>query len=675
MKKLLIRYSLCFIATFMLLCGQTACSNEKREKNPASAKEKEDMPERTYPGASSRMVYIPQEEPVLQQWSREGKKQKTIALPVKKYGGTDQEYNLLWVNDDEILWSVYADGEKYKNMYTTIVLSTPVRQTASGEEVMLGQTKELFTIKEEEDLDLGGLGDSLEEPGITYADKEKIYFFSEGDLYEYDRTAKKGPFAVESPDGKKHSWGAFSARIQGKTMIYHTGRTAGKLEEHAYEFWIYDLETKERKRIDDRCYTNAAYVTDPEGSRVWYQITDDQSIWEYDCVTGDKKELVSEKEFQKCYGDNQLSWDEGYYDDLLFMEGERLYYIKDREDPVIFSCSVRDRKIVYEKALTEAVRRSGYRDTDEGTLSMAAGKMLLTLSDENMEVCNLCIDLKTAEIRPVDSEDAEIIYFGMLGEWYDDAERKSWKETDGEKKENDHTADVHTAETIEEQLALISRQSDVWLEIGDDTEGMGYYYAVTDLDHNGRLEVIVSTGSQGSGGFTSSKYYQVSLDGTKLRRVYAGGGSADVDIVSGGADKVESIETAYVDPKTDTWYYNTYDYMSGGAGARYVSYAALVLRHGLLTTCFYASGECSWNKKKTDEVWQYFYYPEGEEKKVKAKNFDPDALAEKFFKGFDKKKVKISWFYLGSGKKPSEKKLKKLVEKSGRGFQVSEMDS
>ena len=283
--------------------------------------------------------------------------------------------------------------------------------------------------------------------------------------------------------------------------------------------------------------------------------------------------------------------------------------------------------------------------------------------------------MKTAEIRPVDSEDAEIIYFGMLGEWYDDAERKSWKETDGEKKENDHTVDVHTAETIEEQLALISRQSDVWLETGDDMEGMGYYYAVTDLDHNGRLEVIVSTGSQGSGGFTSSKYYQVSLDGTKLRRVYAGGGSADVDIVSGGADKVERIETAYVDPKTDTWYYNTYDYLSGGAGARYVSYAALVLRHGLLTTCFYASGECSWNKKKTDEVWQYFYYPEGEEKKVKAKNFDPDALAEKFFKGFDKKKIKISWFYLGSEKKPSEKKLKKLVEKSGRGFQVSEMDS
>ena len=91
MRKLLIRYSLCLIAVLMLFCGLTACSSDKREKNPASTKEEENMPERKYPGASGRMVYIPQEEPVLQQWSREGKKKRTIALPVKKYGGTDQE--------------------------------------------------------------------------------------------------------------------------------------------------------------------------------------------------------------------------------------------------------------------------------------------------------------------------------------------------------------------------------------------------------------------------------------------------------------------------------------------------------------------------------------------------------------------------------------------------------
>lgn len=672
MTKRVFPYSLCMAVIIMLLTGLTACGRKETKKTPIAGKEAQEPTKtgRKYPGANSRMVYIPKEEPVLQQWSREGKKQKTIALPVEKYGAADQEYSLLWVTEEEILWSVYVDGEKYKNMYQTIVLSTPIRQTASGEEVMLEQTKELFTLKEEDDLDIGGLGDSLEEPGIIYADREHLYFFDGGDLYEYDRTAKKGPFSVESPEGKKHPWGAVSALIQENRMVYHTGRTPGKPELQAYEFWHYDLQKKERKQIDDRCFTNAAYVTDPEGIKVWYQITDDQGIWEFDCVTGDRKELVPEGELKKCYAENQLSWDDGYFDDLLFMEREQLYYIKDRDDPLIFSYSFRDMKFVYEKALTEAVRRTGYREMDEKKLTVAAGKMLLELSDEDMELCNLCIDLKTAETSAVDAEDAEVIYFGMLGEWYDDAERKRWKEPDAAIRENGNTVDARQAETVEDQLALIGRQSDVWLETGDDTEGMGYYYAVTDLDHNGRREVIVSTGPQGSGVFTSSKYYQVSMDGTKLRRVYAGGGSRDADLISGGMDMVESILTAYVDPETDTWYYNTYDYVSGGAGARSVSYEALFLRQGLLTTCFYASGDCSWNKKKEKEVWQYYYYPEGKEIKCKAEQFDPDALAEKFFKGFEKKKVKISWFYLDCGKKPSGKEIKKLLEKSCQGFEV-----
>lgn len=649
--------ALCTAFFIILLSALTACGGEISEKTLVLGEEaqKNIQEEIKYPGANDRMVYIPQEEPVLQQWSREGKKQKTIALPVEKYGGIDEEYSLLWVTGDEILWSVYAEGD---SKYKTIILSTPIRQTASGEEIMLTQTKELFTINEEDDLDIGGLGDSMEEPGIIYADDKRLQFISGGDLYEYDRTAKKGPVCLENPEGKKYSWGVVSAMIQGKSMIYHTGRTPGKVEQNAYGFWRYDLEKKERKQIDDRCYTNAAYVTDPEGSKVWYQITEDQSIWEYDCVTEDKKELISEKVFKKCYEENQLSWDDGYYDDLLFMEGEQIYFIKNKQDPMIFSYSFQDRTLSFKKELTDAVRRSGYADSEEAELNMVKDKLLLYLSDEDMKVCYLSIDLKTAGIKEAGSDDPEIIYFGMLGKWYADDARRSWKE-----KENNNTADAYKAETVEEQLALIGRQSGVWLETDDDTEGMGYYYTITDLDHNGRLEVIVSSGFQGSGGFTSSKYYQISQDGTRVRRVYAGEGSGEDDIV-------DCIQTAYVDTKTDTYYYCTYDYVSGGAGARYVGYGAMVLKKGLITTRVYASGESMWDKKKEEEVWQYSFYQDGKEKKLKGNQCDPDVLANKFFKGLKKKKVKISWFYLNSGRNPTEKKVKKLVEKSYQGFQV-----
>lgn len=67
--------------------------------------------------------------------------------------------------------------------------------------------------------------------------------------------------------------------------------------------------------------------------------------------------------------------------------------------------------------------------------------------------------------------------------------------------------------TIEKQLKLIADQRDLWA-ISPDGSMSGYSYAVTDLDQNGHLELIVST-TQGSAHYTDSTYYEVntSFDG------------------------------------------------------------------------------------------------------------------------------------------------------------------
>lgn len=664
-------HSTLYMTTFLVfLSVLTACSGRPAEESPIPEQEEQKKinDKRKYPGANSRMVYIPQEDPVLQQWSLEGEKLNDIEMPVEKYGGTDDEYNLLWVAEDELIWSVCVedrDGYGYKD----IILSTPMRNELSKERVLTDETKELFVLggKDSDDsIDLGGLGDPLEDgTGILYVDGQQILFLSGGELYEYDRVKKRGPARIKSPDCADSSWYAVSAEMMGTKMIFHTGATQGTTERNSYEFWSYDMDEKQRDSIDNRCYTGAAYTTDALRNKVYYQIIDDQGIWEYDGASGEKKELISEEKWRECYNENQLNWDYSYYNDLLFAEENRLYYIKNREDPLVFSYSFQDGSLSYEEKLTDAVRRSGYEDVYEKNLTVVRDKLILCFLNDELEACYLCIDLKTAELKLVGKKDPEVVYFGMLGQWYASEAGRWWKEgkkeiKDGKEKD---TAPAGRAETAEEQLALLCQQKNVWVEEPNPMSELPpeNYYAITDLDHDGRLEVIRSSGSQGSGAYTTSEYFQISMDGSRLRPIHSEG--SDNDIVDG-------IRTAYVNPESDTYYYCVKDYISGGAGARAVWYSLMSLENGMVTNRIYADGFSSWNKKKDKEVWQYSYYRNGKKKELNEKEFDPESIADKLLHGYKKKKVNISWFFLDSSKMPSDKKLKRMAEKSYKEFRV-----
>ena len=65
--------------------------------------------------------------------------------------------------------------------------------------------------------------------------------------------------------------------------------------------------------------------------------------------------------------------------------------------------------------------------------------------------------------------------------------------------------DIAPAET-DPQIKLIASKKDTWFTPSDDHAT--YYYCVTDLDHNGRLEVI-SASMQGAGYFTSADFFEV----------------------------------------------------------------------------------------------------------------------------------------------------------------------
>ena len=70
--------------------------------------------------------------------------------------------------------------------------------------------------------------------------------------------------------------------------------------------------------------------------------------------------------------------------------------------------------------------------------------------------------------------------------------------------------------SIEGQLKTIAEAKDKIVTYDDEDEN--YHYAITDLDQNGRLELIVSTGMIGTGHFTTNWYYEISKDGSKLKK-------------------------------------------------------------------------------------------------------------------------------------------------------------
>ncbi|MBT9779774.1 hypothetical protein GPL15_25210 [Clostridium sp. MCC353] len=128
--------------------------------------------------------------------------------------------------------------------------------------------------------------------------------------------------------------------------------------------------------------------------------------------------------------------------------------------------------------------------------------------------------------------------------------------------------------TIEKQLQIIS---DNYLWPPDHYSGTNHMYAVTDLDQNGRLELICSI-LQGSGRYTDSVYYEVkeTLDGLEECPLE----NRELD---SGADLVTESAPVYYDPEYCAYYFIFDDLIKDGMDLSYENKRAVSLADGKLT--------------------------------------------------------------------------------------------
>ena len=130
-----------------------------------------------------------------------------------------------------------------------------------------------------------------------------------------------------------------------------------------------------------------------------------------------------------------------------------------------------------------------------------------------------------------------------------------------------------SASSEEAQLALIAQNASLWL--GDTSFGDTYQYAVTDLDQNGRLEILTSS-LQGTGLYTYSTFHEVNktmdgLDSCPMAGLSEGDSQPDIQVSQAGGR---------FDPASGVRYYLFTDLLRNGAAEQYEFLHALSLSEG-----------------------------------------------------------------------------------------------
>lgn len=127
----------------------------------------------------------------------------------------------------------------------------------------------------------------------------------------------------------------------------------------------------------------------------------------------------------------------------------------------------------------------------------------------------------------------------------------------------------------EDQRRILEEHRALW---SFDEAYTDWYYAFTDLDHNGLMEVLAAS-TQGSGMYTYAHFYEVLPDGSGVRSLW------EADPEAEGPDDwpeivVEALQ-CYYDRAADRYYYVCENLIRDGAAHGLIQLAALCLKDGV----------------------------------------------------------------------------------------------
>lgn len=153
----------------------------------------------------------------------------------------------------------------------------------------------------------------------------------------------------------------------------------------------------------------------------------------------------------------------------------------------------------------------------------------------------------------------------------------------------DYLASMDGQRSTYSQTRVIAENRDMWAGDPDYADDL-YQYAVADLDHNGRYEVVVSN-MGGTGMYTYSRFYEINenYDGLAECETDFVEGDSQPDLMTGSMGGSEaptntaSLLKTYMNEQGE-FYYAVYDTMKNGAAEYYENVRSLTLQDGKILT-------------------------------------------------------------------------------------------
>jgi hypothetical protein len=212
-----------------------------------------------------------------------------------------------------------------------------------------------------------------------------------------------------------------------------------------------------------------------------------------------------------------------------------------------------------------------------------------------------------------------------------------------------------------EQVLLMADNIDLWAAPEEYIYDV-YHYTVTDLDGNGRLELIISN-IGGTGIYTYSKFYEVNetCDGLNVCEHMIREGDSEADIA---ADTV----AGYYDPQSDIMYYIFDDLLRNGAAEYYDNKRALYLEDGRINEILLAYKATIYTNPDTEPEITC----QDKDRNVISEE-EYEEIADRYFADLEKKKVSFDWnrfFQKDEVRDLSRDDLVEMLMKSYEAFKI-----
>lgn len=225
-----------------------------------------------------------------------------------------------------------------------------------------------------------------------------------------------------------------------------------------------------------------------------------------------------------------------------------------------------------------------------------------------------------------------------------------------------HSGDVGNSISLdaEKQIKLIVDNYDVWTMKTTDDKYKPYSYVVTDLDQNGRLEIIAST-CQGTGVYTYSKYYEVNETFDGLVEI-----ERDLPKLASEADIGVKTTKVFIDRIENEYHYIFTDLIKNGAAEYYENKQDILLKDGKLSEDVLAYKTTTYEDSVSE-----IKYQDTDLEDISSEAYEQ--IEHGWFKKLEYREANLEWIYQLEDNLDdvSTEKLNELLIKSYAGFKFT----